>query len=161
MFIDIKKAHLNGVLGPGEVAYVSLPDGCCQPGTCGRLNRWLYGMRPAANAWERDFTEKLGKLGFMKGESATTSFYNPVTQARCVVHGDDFTFLGWESDLKNVAEKLKEDYELKVRGMLGGEWSDQKEIVILNRRLTWANDEMTYEADLVHARKILEMMNLN
>ena len=90
--IDIKKAHLNGVLGPGEVAYVSLPDGCCEPGTCGRLSRWLYGMRPAASAWERDFTEKLGKLGKVRAlpRHSTTQLLRPgvsftVTTSRSLV----------------------------------------------------------------------------
>ena len=32
-----------------EKAYVKLPDG-----RCWRLKRWIYGMRPAAQAWEAD-----------------------------------------------------------------------------------------------------------
>ena len=50
MFVDVKKAHLNGVVGEDEHAYVALPTGCCGQGMCGRLRRWLFGMRPAGRA---------------------------------------------------------------------------------------------------------------
>ena len=45
---DVKKAHVNGRLGPNEVAFAQLPGS--PPGTCSRLKRWLYGMRQAASA---------------------------------------------------------------------------------------------------------------
>ena len=59
MFIDVKKAHLNGVVGLEEYAYVKMP--CDPPGHCRRLRRWLYGMRHAASAWEEDFSNKLAE----------------------------------------------------------------------------------------------------
>ncbi len=119
MLIDVKKAHLNGFVEPGELAYVSLPDGCCAPGRCGRLNRWLYGMRPAASAWEKDFTDKLKAMGFKAGKSAPTVVFDEGRGSRCVVHGDDFTFLGWEWDLMDVMKGMEKSYELKVRGVMG------------------------------------------
>ncbi len=60
---------------------------------CWRLERWLYGMRPAASAWEADYSEKLKALGMVKGGGNPTAFYNPEKEMRCVVHDDDFTFL--------------------------------------------------------------------
>ena len=57
IFVDVKKAHLNGKLEEDEWAYVELPEEA--GGGVGRLRRWLYGMRPAASAWERDYTENL------------------------------------------------------------------------------------------------------
>ena len=47
MLIDVKKAHLNGVVKEGENAYIELPGEAGRRGMCGRLKRWLYGMRPA------------------------------------------------------------------------------------------------------------------
>ncbi len=44
----------------------------------------------------------------------------------------DFTFVGWESDLEEMAEKLRERYQVKVRGIMGGEPGDVDEITILN-----------------------------
>ena len=64
MLIDVKKAHLNGFVGEDEFAYIELPWGATKEGQCGRLRRWLYGMRQAASAWERDYSEKLVAMGF-------------------------------------------------------------------------------------------------
>ena len=51
-------------------------------------------MRPAASAWEKDFSEKLEEFGLVTGVSAPTAFYCKEKELRCVVHGDDFTFMG-------------------------------------------------------------------
>ena len=88
--IDVKKAHLNGVVGGDEHAYIARP-GCCAAGMCGRLRRWLYGMRPAAKAWEEDYAAKLVKEGYKRGVAAPTVFQEEVGDVSLVVHGDDFT----------------------------------------------------------------------
>ena len=74
MLIDVKKAHLNGFVGEDEFAYIELPWGAIKEGQCGRLRRWLYGMRQDASAWERDYSEKLVSMGFRKGYSCTNGF---------------------------------------------------------------------------------------
>ena len=140
--------------------YVESPEEAGAPGKCGRLRRWLYGMRPAASAWEKDYTEKLEGIGFARGKSAPTVFYNAVTLTRCVVHGDDFTFLGYDDDLKDVVEAMQHWYELKVRAVLGGEAGDDREVTILNRRLRWEGDTIEYEADLKHAQVICQELGL-
>ena len=89
-----------------------------------------------------------------KGVADPIAFYHPGEGMRCVVHGDEFTFLGWESDLEEMAKRLREHYQLKVRGILGGEPGDVEEITILNRKLTWRANEMKYEADPKHAEII-------
>ena len=53
------------------------------------------------------------------------------------MHGDDFTFLGWEEDLEEMVKHLEKHYELKVTGVLGGEKGDDEEITILNRKVSW------------------------
>ena len=58
MFIDVKKAHLNGVCERDDV-YVELPSEAGAPGKCGRLLRWLYGMREAAQAWGAYITNEV------------------------------------------------------------------------------------------------------
>jgi len=102
MLIDVKKAHLNGFVGEDEFAYIELPRGATESARshgaegqqCGRLRRWLYGMRQAASAWERDYSEKLVAMGHTKGIAAPTVFFWEEKGVRCVVHGDDFTFTG-------------------------------------------------------------------
>ena len=48
MFIDVSKAHLYALIDANVDAYVDLPPECRKQGMCGRLNYWLYGMRPAS-----------------------------------------------------------------------------------------------------------------
>ena len=60
MFIDVKKAHLNGRLGPDDVVFVQMPGS--PQDTCSGLTRWLYGGRQAASASERDFVEKSAEI---------------------------------------------------------------------------------------------------
>ena len=57
--------------------------------------------------------------GFRRGRVASSIFYHPKTQVRVVVHGDDVTFAGTESELKRIEAKMHECYDVKVRGILG------------------------------------------
>ena len=58
-------------------------------------------------------------MGFAKGPTAATVVYDKAGDNRCVVHGDDFTFLRWEEDINDVRDGIKAKYKLKVRG---GPW---------------------------------------
>ncbi len=78
-------------------------------------------MRPAASAWEKHYTEMIDSVGVRRAKAAPTVFCNPETEVRCVVHGDDFMFLGYSDELKKIADTMREWYELKVRGVLDGE----------------------------------------
>jgi len=161
MLIDVKKAHLNGFVGEDEWAYIELPSGVARKGQCGRLRRWLYGMRQAASAWERDYSDKLAAIGFAKGIAAPTVFYWEERGVRCVAHGGDFTFSGKQSDLLYIKSKMEESYELKMRAMLGDDFGDDKEITILNRLISWKEGCIHYEADPKHVFEILKYFNLN
>lgn len=155
LLIDVKKAHLNGVVPEDVRAYVKLPNG-----KCWRLRRWLYGMRPAASAWEEDFTGRMKEAGYVAGKAAPTVFFNKATGGRCVVHGDDFTFLALEGEVKRMISLMSQWYDIKVRGVLGGQEGDTEEVTILNRRLSWRNGRIEYEADEKHVKTILEELGL-
>ena len=159
--IDVKKAHLNAQVTNGEMVYVQLPPEDHQVGMCARLKRWLYGMRPAASAWEHDYSDKLESVGFKKGAAAPTVFFNAETQVRCVVHGDDFTFSGAQRDLEEITAKMKTGYELKVRANIGGQPNDDREATTLNRKLCYGEKAITYEADPTHVKLICEALGLN
>ena len=67
MFIDVRKAHLNAQCNRDDI-YVALPEEAkAEPGKCGRLIRWLYGMRGAAQGWENEFINKMESIGFNRG----------------------------------------------------------------------------------------------
>ena len=72
LFMDVKKAHLNGKLGEDGWAFVVLPS---EAGSgLARLRRWLYGMRPAAKAWEEDYGANLVKEGYNRGVAGPNRF---------------------------------------------------------------------------------------
>ena len=105
LFIDAKKAHLNPRCE--EDVYVQLPEEAeGGPDECGKLNFWLYGFRPAAHAWENHYAEKFESEGFLRGEACAVIFNHPERDLTCVVHGDDFTFCGFDEDLKWIEEKM-------------------------------------------------------
>ncbi len=84
-----------------------------------RLKRWLCGMRPAAKAWEEDNAENLRALGYVRGQTASTVFREPVGDVSLVVRGDEFTALGPIEELNKLEANMKEWYEVKTRGKLG------------------------------------------
>lgn len=63
------------------------------------------------------------------------AFYHPQRELWCVVHGDDFTFSGSDEDLTRMEDLMKANYEVKVRGRLGAEEGDLKEIDVLGRTI--------------------------
>ena len=159
MFIDVKKAHLNGRVKESEFAYVQLPDEA--GGGVARLRRWLYGMRPAASAWEDDYVEHLTSAGFRRGKSAPTVLLHEGRGIRLVVWGDDFTFLGRDADLKWAANVMTKRYELKIRAVLGPDRGDDKWVRILNRKVRWEEDRIVYEGDEKHVDTVTAGMGLD
>ena len=159
MFVDVKKAHLNGVVGDDEFAYISLTEEV--GGGVGLLRRWLYGMRPAASAWKDHYAAKLKGDGFTRCKAAPTAFVNLETGVRLVVWGDDFTFLGRERSLKQMADRMAKWYEIKVRAIMGPGAADDKEVRILNRLIRWEGGKITYAADDKHVVKIMDELGFD
>ena len=123
---------------------------------CGRLVYWLYGCRPAAQAWENFYAEKLEGVGFKRGDACGVVFYNEERDLTCVCHGDDFTCVGEEEELNWLATEMKKWFELKVRGVLGPEAKDDKEVVILGRTVRWKEWGIEFEADPRHRKVLVE-----
>ena len=65
----------------------------------------------------------------------------------CVVHGDDFTFSGFDVDLLWIQNLMEGWFEIKVRAKLGPEDSDDKVVTILGRTVRWKDWGIEYEAD--------------
>jgi hypothetical protein len=160
MFIDVRKAHLNAACDK-EHMYVSLPEEAgAPPGTCGRLLRWLYGMRGAAQGWETEFGDKLVGIGFTKGRSTPVVFHRESDDTSLVVHGDDFTFLGYPGSLQEILAQMKSWWDIKLRAIVGDERGDDQEVTILNRTLKWTGEALTLSADPKHVQEILKAFNL-
>ena len=109
-FIDIRKAYFNA---PARRAvYVELPTEISEPGTCGRLFKSLYGTRGAAQNWEVEYSRFMESIGFVRGTSTPCAFYNQEKELRAVVHGDDFTVLGWGRQLDSLRDEIGSEYEI-------------------------------------------------
>lgn len=153
LFVGARKAHINPKCD--EDVYINLPEESgSKPGMCGKLDFWLY--RPAAVAWEKHYSGLLEEVGFERGISCGVVFYHKSRDLALAVHWDDFTFCGLEKDLNWIKELMATWFDIKVRGMLGMDPKDDKEMVTLGKIVKWTNEGITYEADPKHRRIILE-----
>ena len=92
-------------------------------------------------------TGELAKMGFTRGRASPCCFHNAKTEAQCIVHGDDFVFVGTGRVLAKIEKQMQEGFLIKLMGRLGGDADDCKELCILNRVLRWAPEGIRYEAD--------------
>ena len=68
--IDVSKAHLYAPVDLGDTAYVDMPPECSKLGVCGKLQYWLYGMRPASHGWQEEYTRRLIAMGSLGWEAS-------------------------------------------------------------------------------------------
>ena len=120
----------------------------------------LYGTRDAAQNWEHAYIDFLESIGFKSGLATPCMFFHAARVIRVVVHGDDFTVLGRSDNLDWFRQRISSHFEVKFRGRLGPEGTDDKAIRILNRVVTWTCDGIEYEADQRHAEIILQHLGL-
>ena len=144
-FIDIRRAffHADAI----RDVYIELPAEDYEEGMCGKLEKSMYGTRDAAQNWEAAYCEFMEKIGFKRGIASPCIFRHKSRNLRVVVHGDDFTILGWEEDLDWYRNRIQERFEVKLRGRIGRDKEDDKSIRILNRIVTWFPDRIEYEPD--------------
>ena len=149
LVMDARKAHPHAMVD--RLIYVNLPPEAQKPGMCARLRRCLYGTRDAPARWEAFLAAELRKMGFAQGLASPCCFYHPERELRCVVHGDDFMFVGSAASLAWIEAEMHKPFLMKVVGTLGPGKGDQQEIRVLNRVLRWTAAGVTYEADPRHA----------
>ena len=80
-------------------------------------------------------------MGFERGIACGVVFYHRERDIALAVHGDDFTFCGLDEDLKWIRALMETWFEMKVRGGLGPEAGDGKEITILGTKVAWGEGE--------------------
>ena len=138
-----------------RLVYVNLPPEARKAGMCARLRRCLYGTRDAPARWEAFLSAELRKMGFVQGLASPCCFYHREYDLRCVVHGDDFMFVGVAASLAWIEAEMHKPFLMKVVGTLGPGKGDQQEIRVLNRVIRWTAAGITYEADPRHAEIIV------
>ena len=158
LFVDVKRAYFYAQAR--RDVYVKLPPEDHEHGMCGKLNKAMYGTRDAASNWEHKYRAHLESVGFTCGKSTPCAFYHHQRKLRLVVHGDDYTFLGSDAQLQWAKKMMSDEYEIKVRGLLGPDKTDDKQIRILNRCLEWRPDGLAYEADPRHAEIVVKELGM-
>jgi len=149
MYLYIKKAHLAPKCD--QDVYVDLPsEADVQEDECGKLIHWLYGCRPAAQAWEEHYSELLVQHGFKRLKSVPVAFSHKEKDLIGVVHGDDFVFSGLDEDLDFALDVLAKTYELKNRGRLGTGPKDVRKIDMLGRLIEITDEGITWTGDPRH-----------
>ena len=138
--MDVKKAVLHGEMS--REIYIELPEGdprAAEGIWIGSLRKAMYGTRDAANNWEQEYCEFLMSLGFARGKSVPCSFHHASRDMCLVVHGDDFTILGYGGDLDWLKGEMQKTFMFQSDnphlsflicnstcffvGALGGVWS--------------------------------------
>jgi hypothetical protein len=157
-FIDIRRAYFQA--NAVRDVFVELPEEDAEEGMCGMLIRAMYGTRDAAQNWEKAYSEFMMERGFDIGVASPCVFWHRERGIRAVVHGDDFTMLGWEEDLDWFRKEIQERFEVKIKGRIGPGKEDMKSMRVLNRIVEWTEGGITYEADQRHAEIIVRDLGL-
>ena len=105
--------------------------------------------------------ELLKGVGFARGKAYAVVMHHPQGDLACEVHGDDFSFDGDDAYLDRIQEKMASWFDIKVRGRLGPDAEDKKEITILGRIVRWEHWGISYKADPKHRKLIAEYFGLD
>lgn len=158
-FIDIRRAYYQA--HARRRIYVELPPEDYEEGKCGLLNKALQGTRDAAQCWEYEYSSFMEGLGFVRGIASPCIFFNKQRNLRAVIHGDDFTLLGFSKELDWFRAKIQAKWEVKIKGRIGPSAADLKVMPVLNRIVEWTDAGIVYEADSRHAEIIVNALGLN
>ena len=124
------------------------------------LVRCRYGTRDAAHLRENCYSDALVEIGFVACKASPCCFYHPLSEVSVVVHGHDFNALGCDESLDAYEQGLKKHFEIKLRGRLGTEKGDDREIRILNKIHNITESGLTYEAVPRHVEMLARDMGL-
>ena len=157
--IDISRAHFYGE--SRRDVYTNLPEGEEQPGKCAKLVRTMYGTQDASSVWQETYTSLLREHGVQNGTAWPAIFFDPTTEARFMVHGDDFVIVGDEDAQNHIEQILAKKFEFRVDGALGP-GAKRNVMTVLNRLIEYdeASGVLKYEADPRHAQLIVKGLSL-
>lgn len=105
-FIDVRRADFHATVR--RILYVQLPaEANAGQGTCGRLKKAMDGTHDAAQNGEAAYTRFMESVGFRMGVSTPCVFFHGGRDMRVVLHGDDFTILGKDTQLDWFRGEMK------------------------------------------------------
>ena len=74
--------------------------------------RCVSGTRDAGMIWEQCYRDALERVGFMSGVLNPCLFKNADRDLSVVVHGDEFTAMGTDTDLDRYTSELARIFEI-------------------------------------------------
>ena len=131
------------------------------PDLAARQVRCVYGTRGAGKLWEDTYTQAMERAGFVTVTANPCVFYHEVRGITIVVHEDYFTALGSDNDLDCYGNRLKDHFEIGLRGKIGEWCTGPQEIRIINRVVAVSSAGLTYEGDPRHTDLLMSSLNLN
>ena len=99
-------------------------------------------------------------MGFTAGAASPCCFHHAAWGVSVVVHGDDFTASRTATALDKYEAALQKSFQIKIRGRLGEEDKDQKEIRILIRIVRVIPSGVAYEAGPRHVELLAKSLGL-
>ena len=136
MAVDVKRAYFYAKAQ--RPVFIEIPAEDRQPGDenmVGKLSLSLYGTRDAAQNWATEYTNFLQSIGFKKGKASPCNFDLAEREIMLTAHGDDFTITGPLEQLKWMAGKMQEKYDIKHNSLGPEEEGLQRDVKVLNRTL--------------------------
>ena len=110
--------------------------------------------------WEESYAQVLTDAGFTRGQASPCCFYHPTKEISIVCHGDDFVALGTDSALDAYETFIADHFDIELRGRLGAEPNDCKEIQFLNRIICVVPTGLAFEADPRHVELMAQALGL-
>ena len=99
-------------------------------------------------------------MGLKSGVASPCIFYHAGCDLTVVVHGDDFTCLGNDTNIDWYEAELAKHFELKLRGRLLVGCSGDNATQILNRIVRVTERGLEHEADPQHVDLIAESLEI-
>ena len=146
--VGISKEYVNAIVGEANLACVPLPveHPSSRAGSRGRLLRYMYGTRKAAEDWQDECSSAFIRMGFRQGTASTCLCLHPRRRLYGSAHGGDFTCCGLNVRLDWFEDTLASYYALSKRGRMGPGVDDMEEATVLNRVVRWTEHGLQYEA---------------
>ena len=120
----------------------------------------IPGMRDAAKAWEQEYSASLTSLEFDRSNVNPCIFYIQAQNIRFVVHGDDFTVLGYPQQIEWLHKQVLRKYEISISGQICPGPKVNKVATIVNRVIEWTAEGIYYEPDARHVDILLKDLSI-
>merc|ERR1712051_420417 len=102
------------------------------------------------------------KVGYVQGRYNASVYYNPATEVKVIVHGDDVVAVGDREKVKELKQQIA--HRFTVKDKVVGMRTDLGEVTetrILNRIIRVNSEGWEYEADQRHADMVIKELGLS